>query len=68
MQILQEHEVRKLVKAYQDRYITVEELREELEWYWDRKIHKGTRMPLLMRRVVPGPSIPVGHGIAQRNR
>ena len=67
MQILQEHEVRKLVKAYQHRYITVEELKEELEWYWDRKIHRGTRMPLSMRRVDHGPMIPVGHGIAQRN-
>jgi len=45
MQILQEHEVRKLVKAYQDRYITVEEFKEELEWYWDRRIYRGTKIP-----------------------
>jgi hypothetical protein len=67
MQILQEHEVRKLVKTNQDRQLTVEELREELEWYWDRKLQKGTRIPLLMRRVVPDSAIPGGHGIAQRN-
>jgi hypothetical protein len=35
MQILQVPEARKMVKAYRDGYITVKELREDLEWYWD---------------------------------
>ena len=57
MQILQEHEVRKLVKAYQDRYITVEEFKEEREWYWDRRIYKVTKTPLLGKR--RGPEIAI---------
>jgi hypothetical protein len=49
MQILQVQEARKMVKAYRDGHITVEELREELEWYWDRKIYKGARTPIVER-------------------
>jgi len=67
MQILQEHEVRKLVKAYQDRYITVEEFKEELEWYWDRRIHKGTKIPSLGKRRGPEIAILGRDGITHRN-
>jgi hypothetical protein len=66
MQILQEHEVRMLVKAYQERYITAEEFREELEWYWDRRVYKGTKPPLLLTREGHASAIPRGDGIARR--
>jgi hypothetical protein len=45
MQIFHGPEARKMVKAYQDGFITVKELREELEWYRDKKIYKGTKAP-----------------------
>jgi hypothetical protein len=67
MQILQEHEVRKLVKAYQHRYITADELREEIEWYWDRRIYKGTKPPLSLTKEGLGSAIPRGDSIARRN-
>ena len=66
MQALQKDEVRKLVKAYRDRAITAEEFREEIEWYWDRKIHKGTRVSLLTGKGGQGPGRQSGHGMLQR--
>jgi hypothetical protein len=53
MQILQVPEARKMVKAYRDGYITFEELREDLELYWDKKIYKGTKTPILERTGTP---------------
>ena len=43
MQILQVPEAKNIVEAYQDGFITVKELRQQLEWYWSRMIHKGTK-------------------------
>ena len=40
MQIRQMPEARKMVEAYQEGYITIQELREELEWYRDKTIDK----------------------------
>ena len=57
MQTLQEHEFRKMVKAYLNGYITANELREQLEWYWDRKIYKGTKMPISEREGAPRTTI-----------
>jgi hypothetical protein len=53
MQILQAPGAKKMVKSYLNGDITVKELREELEWYWDRKIYKGTKTPILDRKGVP---------------
>jgi len=53
MQILQMPEARKMVKAYQDGYITMQELREELEWYGDEKIDKETERLIVERGRVP---------------
>jgi hypothetical protein len=53
MHIVQAPEAKKIVKSYLNGYITVEELREELEWYWDRKVYKGTKTPILDRNGVP---------------
>jgi glycine cleavage system aminomethyltransferase T len=50
MQILQGPEARKILEAYQDGFITVKELREQLEWYWSRKVSKGTRRLTLQMR------------------
>jgi hypothetical protein len=43
MQILQVPEARNIVEAYEGGFITVKELREQLEWYWIRTLHKGTK-------------------------
>ncbi len=53
MQILDVPETRKTMEAYQERYLTSEEQREQLEWYWLKKIHKGTKAPIMERRDVP---------------
>ena len=55
MQILQVPEGTKIVEAYQDGFITVKELREQLEWYWSRMVHKGTKRRHLPRKgqVIP---------------
>ena len=55
MQILQVPEGSKIVEAYQDGFITVKELREQLEWYWSRMVHKGTKKRHLPRKgqVIP---------------
>ena len=42
MQIFQMPKARKMVEAYQDGYITVQELREEMEPYWGTKNDKET--------------------------
>jgi hypothetical protein len=47
MQILQ------MLGADQDGDITVEELREELAFYWDKRIYKGTKTPVVERKTVP---------------
>jgi hypothetical protein len=49
MQNVQEPETRKMVEAYHEGYITLNELVEELEWYWDKKIYKGTKTPIVKR-------------------
>jgi hypothetical protein len=46
MKILQVSETRKMLEAYQDGHITIEELTEDLECYRDRKIYKGTKTPV----------------------
>jgi hypothetical protein len=43
MKILQVSEARKMVQAYQDGHITIEELMEDLECYWDKKIYQWTK-------------------------
>jgi hypothetical protein len=53
MQILKMPEAKKMVKSYLDGYITVKELREELEWYWNKEICKGTERPVVERTGVP---------------
>jgi hypothetical protein len=50
MQILQAPEARNIVEAYQDGFITVRELREQLEWYWRRMDHKWTKKRHLPRK------------------
>jgi hypothetical protein len=57
MKIFQVPGARKMVEAYQDGYITLRELTEELEWYWDKKIYKGTKAPFAERTGVPVPAI-----------
>jgi hypothetical protein len=49
MQILQVPEARKMVEAYQDGFITVKELSEQMKWYWGKKICKGTKTPIMER-------------------
>jgi hypothetical protein len=49
MQILQVPEAKNILEAYEDGFITVRELREELEWYWDREIHNKTDRPIVVR-------------------
>ncbi len=46
-------ESRKTIEAYQERDITPEEQREQLERYWLRKIHKGTKAPIMESGDVP---------------
>jgi hypothetical protein len=53
MKILQVPESRKMVEMYQAGYITAKELREQLEWYWDRKIYKGNKTPVRKMNGVP---------------
>jgi hypothetical protein len=60
MQILQVPEARKMVKAYRDGYITIGELMEELECYWDKKIYKGTKTAILERTGAPMNEIEEG--------
>lgn len=57
MKILQVPEAKKTVQAYLDGSITVEELREDLEWYWDKKLYRGTKAPIVERKGVPMPAI-----------
>jgi hypothetical protein len=57
MQILQVPEGKKIVEAYQDGFIRVKELREQLDWYWDKKICKGTKTPIMERT---GDLVPIG--------
>jgi hypothetical protein len=47
MKSLQVPEVKMLVKVYQNGDITLKELMEELECYWDKKLYKGTKTPIL---------------------
>jgi hypothetical protein len=60
MKIVKVPEAGEMVKAYQHGYITVKELREELEWYWDKKIYKGIKTPILDRKGVPMNAIEEG--------
>jgi hypothetical protein len=53
MQILQVPDAKKMVNSYLDGYITVKELRKELEWYWDKKIYKGTKTPSRKAQAFP---------------
>jgi Ca2+-binding EF-hand superfamily protein len=43
-------EIFQIVDTHQDGNITVEELREEIALYWDRKIYRGTKPYLMERR------------------
>jgi hypothetical protein len=49
MQILQVPDGKEIVKAYKDGYITLNELKEQMECHWDRKIYKGTKAPVIER-------------------
>jgi hypothetical protein len=49
MQILQVPEGTKIVEAYQDGFITVKELRQQMEWYWGKKFFKGTKTSVTKR-------------------
>ena len=40
MKFFETHEFRKLVAAYRDGFLTFSELKEELEWCWE-KINEG---------------------------
>jgi hypothetical protein len=60
MKILKVPEARKMVEAYQRGYITIEELMEDLEWYWDKKIYKGTKTSILDRKSIPMNAIEEG--------
>jgi hypothetical protein len=41
MHILEMPEFRKLAEAYRNGYLSFNELKEELEWYWDVKLSKN---------------------------
>jgi hypothetical protein len=47
MQILQAPEGTKIVEAYHDGFITVKELREQMEWYWGKRIYNGAKTPVM---------------------
>jgi hypothetical protein len=53
MKTLQVPEAKKIVQAYLDGYVTVKEMREKLEPFWDMKIHRGTKAPGVERPGVP---------------
>ncbi len=55
MKILQVPEAKKIVQSYLDGYITVKELREELEQFWNMKTHKGTKAPVVEWKVSSVP-------------
>jgi len=46
MERLTIQESKKIVKAYQDGFITVNELKEQLQWYRHGKTHIGTQPPV----------------------
>jgi len=47
MDILEMPEFRKLAEAYRKGYLSFNELKEELEWYWDVKLSKNARAGIL---------------------
>jgi len=49
MQIIQVPQAKKMVEAYRNGNITLDGLREELEWCWDKKIYKGVETPIAER-------------------
>ena len=55
MKILQVPEAKEIVQSYLDGYITVKELREEFEKYWNMKTHKGTKAPVVEWKVFSVP-------------
>jgi len=61
MEILQVPKARKLAEAYHDGRITLRQFMEQLEWCWERKIHRGTKAPVVERGSIPS-------GILNRNR
>jgi hypothetical protein len=42
-----------MVDAYHCGDITFHELMEELEWYWDMKIYRGTKAPVVEKPGLP---------------
>jgi hypothetical protein len=62
MEIFQLRESKKLAEAYRAGHITLTEFIEELEWCWDMKIYRGTRVPTLERTGGPIAAILEEHG------
>ena len=60
-------QISQMVVTYQGGNVTVEEFREELALYWDKKIYKGTKTPVMERRSVTRTAIPRGR-VDRRNR
>jgi hypothetical protein len=44
---------RAMAEAFREGHITLTELMDELEWYWDRKNYRGTRVPPVERTSSP---------------
>ena len=57
MEFLQVPESRKIIEPYHEGHITLRKLMEELEWYWDKSIYKGTRAPIVERARGPVSAI-----------
>lgn len=57
MKILELCGDKKTIQAYMDGHITISQLMEKLEWYWHKKIFRGTKVSIGERRRVPTPSV-----------
>jgi len=55
MEIFEMPESKKLAEAYRVGYITFRELMEDLEWYRDSEICRGTKAPAVERKAGPIP-------------
>ena len=53
MQIIQVPATKKMVEAYRNGNITLDGLREELEWCCDKKIYNGAKPPIPERTGLP---------------
>jgi hypothetical protein len=53
MENFQKPKHREMVDAYHCGDITFHELMEELEWYWDMKIYRGTKPPVVEKPGLP---------------